>query len=91
MKKQLLLILMTLLPAYVNAEAPGITDYQDFVNNLAVLEDYAAAYAAENPGKDPAELTLKYIRAGVEGYTSAFWTAQAGGEDAKFADFVGSK
>jgi len=84
-------MLMTVLPVQANAESLEITDYQVFLKNLAVLEEYAAAYAAANPGKDPASLTMKYIRTGVENYNSAYWNALAGSEDTKFAAYVQNK
>ena len=86
-----LCLLITVLPMQAKAEAAVITDYQAFVKNLAVLEEYAVAYAAENPGKDPALLTMKYIRAGLEEYDSGIWNVIAGTEDSRFADFARSK
>ena len=81
-------MLLTMLPMHVNAETPAIADFQNFVKNLTVLEECAAAYAAENPGKDPAALTMQYIRTGAEGYNTSFWNGVAGIEDVKFAAYV---
>ena len=86
-----LCMILTVLPVQAKAESVAITDYQVFLKNLAVLEEYAAAYSAENPGKDPASLTMKYIRAGVEKYASGFWNVIADSEDSKFASFVQNK
>ncbi len=65
-----------------------ISDYETFVENLAVLEELAFAYVMEVPGKDPLALVLKYIRTGVEKYNEGSWGIMAGYEDAGFAEFV---
>ena len=81
-------MMLTLLPFQAKAETVAITDYQTFVKNLAVLEEYAVSYSNANPGKDPASLVMKYIRTGVEEFDSGFWNVIAGNEDAKFAAYV---
>ena len=45
-----------------------VTNYADFLANLKVLETYADAFAAANPGRDAGELVLNFIRTGVERY-----------------------
>ena len=69
-------------------EKPVITDYATFMNNLVLLEELAALYVQENPGKDPAALVIKYIRTGVDRYNSGSWNIMAGYEDAGFAEYV---
>ena len=67
---------------------PYIENYEDFIANLAMLEEMAEAYALQNPGKDPLNLIIKYIRTGVERYNSGSWGIMAGYEDAGFAKYV---
>ncbi len=69
-------------------ETLTVTDFETFMENLALLEEIAVSYAAEVPGKDPAELVIKYIRTGVEDYVDGSWGIMAGYEDKGFADFV---
>ncbi len=68
--------------------APVISDYMTFLVNLMYLEQIADVYVVENPGKDPVDLVIKYIRTGVERYNSGSWGIMAGYEDAEFAKFV---
>ncbi len=65
-----------------------ITNYEEFVINLAYLEQIAYEYVKINPGKDALALVIKYIRTGVERYNSGSWGIMAGYEDTAFADFV---
>ncbi len=67
---------------------PVIDNYEDFVMNLALLEEIAYEFSRSNPGKDPVALVIKYIRTGVERYNSGSWGIMAGYEDADFAKFV---
>lgn len=69
-------------------EEASVSDYETFIENLALLEELAAAYTMEVPGKDPLELVIKYIRTGVEKYNEGSWGIMAGYEDTGFADFV---
>ncbi|MBQ8909922.1 MAG: phosphodiester glycosidase family protein [Oscillospiraceae bacterium] len=69
-------------------ETPVIEDYETFMLALFYLEELANAYVLENPGKDPLELMIKYIRTGVDRYNSGSWGIMAGYEDADFAKFV---
>ncbi|MBE6573334.1 MAG: hypothetical protein E7652_02955 [Ruminococcaceae bacterium] len=75
----------TILPALGE---PVINDYASFIQNVALLEELAAMYVKENPGKDAASLVIKYIRTGVEKYTSGSWGIMAGYEDTGFANYV---
>ena len=69
-------------------EVPTISDYETFVETLALLEEIADMYVKENPGKDPLNLIIKYIRTGVDRYNSGSWGIMAGYEDADFAKYV---
>ena len=64
------------------------TTYEDFFNNLQILEDYADKYAKVNSGKDATELVINYIRTGVEKYTQGLWNVLAGDEDTGFTAYV---
>ena len=69
-------------------EVPAIEDYETFLIYLGLLEELAYAYIEDNPGKDPLDLVIKYIRTGVERYNSGSWGIMAGYEDAGFAKYV---
>lgn len=66
-----------------------ITSFDEFIENLAILEDIADTYVKKvSPGKDPAELIIKYIRTGVDRYNSGSWNIMAKYEDPDFAAYV---
>ena len=65
-----------------------ITNYEDFVEALAILEDWAFEFAIENNVEDPAELVIKYVRTGVDRYNSGSWEIMAGLENTDFAKYV---
>ena len=68
---------------------PEITNFDDFIENLAILEAIADYYVKKvAPGNDPAMLVIKYIRTGVDRYNSGSWNIMAGYEDADFAEYV---
>ena len=67
---------------------PNVDDYSTFLYYLAALEALAGDYINENPGKDPLNLIIKYIRTGVERYNSGSWGIMAGYEDADFAKYA---
>ena len=68
---------------------PEITDFDEFIENLPILEEIADTYVKKvAPGKDPAMLIIKYIRTGVDRYNSGSWNIMAGYEDADFASYV---
>ncbi|MBQ3073081.1 MAG: phosphodiester glycosidase family protein [Ruminococcus sp.] len=67
---------------------PEVESYEEFLINLAYLEEIASLYVQSNPGKDPVALIIKYIRTGVDRYNSGSWGIMAGYEDAGFAKFV---
>ncbi len=66
----------------------SISSFEDFVINLNFLEFLAFSYVMENPGNDPLELVIKYIRTGVDRYNSGSWGIMAGYENAEFAKYV---
>ncbi len=77
---------MVAIPALGEAE---ITNFDEFLENLAILESIADTYVKKvAPGKDPAMLVIKYIRTGVDRYNSGSWNIMAGYEDADFATYV---
>jgi len=67
---------------------PEINDYEDFLYNLCILEMFANEYVMSNPGTDPLELMIKYIRTGVDRYNSGSWGIMAGYENTDFANFI---
>ena len=67
---------------------PTIDSYNEFLENLVLLEEIAYEYVRTNPAKDPVALVIKYIRTGVDRYNSGSWGIMAGYEDADFARFV---
>jgi len=69
-------------------EVPAIEDYETFLTYLGLLEELAYEYINENPGKDPLDLVIKYIRTGVDRYNSGSWGIMAGYEDVGFAEYV---
>ena len=69
-------------------ETPAIVDFDTFIMYLMLLEDIANAYCLENPGNDPVDLVIKYIRTGVDRYNSGSWGIMAGYENADFAKYV---
>ena len=68
-----------------------ISSYSEFMKYLPYLEQFAVAYAKENPGTDPVALVIKYIRTGVDRYNSGSWGIMAGYENAGFAKYVGEQ
>ncbi len=69
-------------------ETPAVEDYDTFIMYLALLEEIANLYVTENPGNDPLDLVIKYIRTGVDRYNSGSWGIMAGYEDVAFAQYV---
>ena len=69
-------------------ETPYIEDFETFIMYLSLIEELADIYVTENPGRDPLDLVIKYIRTGVDRYNSGSWGIMAGYEDADFAKFV---
>ena len=95
MKKILALLLalcmafsMFSVVAFADNDEAVIDSYEEFIFNLALLEEIAGQYARENPGKNPIALVIKYIRTGVDRYNSGSWGIMAGYEDSEFAKYV---
>ena len=93
----LLSVVMVLSLGLVSASAteeeagngPVIEDYDTFLLNLGLLEQLALMYVDEvDPGKDPLDLVIKYVRTGVDRYNSGSWGIMAGYEDPNFAAVV---
>lgn len=82
-------MLVGMIPQDAVAETSNsVTNYEDFMTHLKVLEGYADEYAAAIYGKDPGELVLNFIRTGVERYQDDNWTTLAGAENTGFTSFV---
>ena len=71
-----------------NTAEKRIEDYESFIMGVSLLEELAYAYSMENPGVDPLDLVIKYIRTGVDRYNDGSWNIMAGYEDKAFAEFV---
>ena len=76
---------IVIIPAIGEA---AVNTYEEFIFNLALLEQIAEMYVQENPGVNPIALVIKYIRTGVDRYNSGSWGIMAGYEDAEFAKYV---
>lgn len=76
-------------PVQVIAEGEElyVDSYTVFVEELKVLETYAANYAATS-GKNAGELILNFLRTGVERYNDSNWTTLAGEEVIGFTTYV---
>jgi len=84
-------MLFSVMPVSAYAADDGnnsISDYDTFVERLAILEELAMVYSMEVPETDPNALVIKYIRTGVDRYNSGSWGIMAGYEDADFSNFV---
>ena len=67
---------------------PGVADYQSFLSNLKVLEQYADEFAATNSKYTAKVLVVNFIRTGVERYNDDNWTTLAGAEITDFVRYV---
>ena len=65
-----------------------VTDYNTFLTDLKLLEQYAENYADQNTSQDKNALVINYIRTGVDRYTSGTWEAMAGVENTDFTEYV---
>ena len=70
------------------ADEPGVADYQSFLSNLKVLEQYADEYAATNSRYNAKTLVVNFIRTGVERYNDDNWVTLAGSEITDFVRYV---
>ena len=80
-------MLLGMVPMNAFAEGGSVSTYEEFMEDLKVLESYADAYAAE-AFKDSAELVLNFIRTGVERYQDDNWNTLAGPENTSFTNYV---
>ena len=78
-------------PALSEVDFPEISSYGEFMAQLPVLEEYAEAYAAENPKEDADALVINFIRNGVDRYNSDSWAIIAGSEKTEFVEYVLAK
>ena len=69
-------------------EVPAIEDFETFIENLQLLEEFADKFVKSHPGKDPLGNVIKYIRTGVNRYNSGSWKMMAGYIDPEFEEFV---
>jgi glucan-binding YG repeat protein len=67
--------------------ATQVATYQEFIENLEVLEQYADAFS-QISGKDKNELVLNFIRTGVDRYNDGNWKTLAGEEITAFTAYV---
>jgi hypothetical protein len=80
------IMIVSLVPMSALA-AGSVTEYPAFLSALKVLEGYADEYAAIS-GKDAGELTINFIRTGVERYNDGNWKTLAGEEIVGFTSYV---
>ncbi len=69
----------------------SIDTFQELLDYLPYIEEWAVEYARKTPGTDPVALVIKYIRTGVDRYNSGSWGIMAGYEDKGFAEYVAQK
>ena len=74
----------------IDSVPTSVASFDDFQSKLAVLEDYAAAYAKEN-NADAALLVINYIRTGVEKYNDSSWAIMAGEANEGFISYVSAQ
>ena len=82
-----MIILLATIPANVFALGK-VESYNEFMEDLKVLEGYAKTYASKLVTKDEGELVLNFIRTGVERYQDGNWETLAGPEDVGFTSYV---
>ena len=68
-----------------------IETYDEFIESLAILEEWAFEYAVKNNIEDPAALVIRYVRTGVDRYNSGSWEIMAGVDNSDFTDWVTKK
>lgn len=71
----------------ISDEELTVEDYDTFLAELKVLEQYADEYAATS-GKSAGELIVNFIRTGVERYQDGNWKVLAGEEITGFTAYV---
>lgn len=75
------------MTAFADDSTGSVTNYEDFMTNLKVLETYADEYGA-SVYRDPGELVLNFIRTGVDRYLDDNWMTLAGQEIIGFTNYV---
>lgn len=80
----------SMMPAMAATET-DTSDYEAFVANLEVLEDYAHSYVQEKTTENEIQIVINYIRTGVAKYTTGTWTILAGEENTAFTQYVAEK
>lgn len=80
----LIMLLGSVVPAFA-ANNPT-TPLADVTAMMRTLEAYAAQYAQENPGTDPIELEMNFIRSAR--YSGGNWDRLAGVKNQDFIDWV---
>ncbi len=71
-----------------NAIPKLVLDWENMLVALTTLEEYAAIYATNNPGKDATKLVLNYIRTGIDRYNDESWETIAGAPETDFIEEV---
>ena len=84
----LILSLNLMAPVLAADDEPSVTDYESFLAELKVLEQYADDFAVANPSYKAGELVLNFIRTGVERYNDGNWVTLAGQEVTQFTTYV---
>lgn len=77
--------------AFASEETGGkeaVSDWQTFLSDLKILENYADSYAAANTGEDVVKLVINYVRTGVDRYQTDSWVTIAGEENTAFVTYV---
>ena len=69
----------------------SVSDYETFLSLIKTLEVYAQEFVSQNTSEDANALMIKYIRSGVEDYTSDSWEILAGSENTDFRDYVSTQ
>ena len=65
--------------------------YDEFLEALKILEQYADEFVREHPEEEAVALVINYIRCGVEEYTTGTWNTFCGEEKTAFTNYVASQ
>ncbi|MBR3692634.1 MAG: hypothetical protein IKL89_08080, partial [Clostridia bacterium] len=80
----------SVIAAETGSAEPEVTNYDDFFDNLAILEGYAEEYASGMTNAATL-LVINFIRTGVERYLDDYWAGLSGDPVPKFVEFVEAK
>ncbi len=83
------MICSSVIPAM--AAEVDTSDYDAFVANLEVLEDYAHDYVQTKTSENEIQIVMNYVRTGVAKYTTSSWQILAGAENTAFTQYVAEK